>query len=174
MSDPLHDQTRCTARRRNGTPCHNRPIRGGTVCRMHGGSAPQVKRAAQVRLDMAADRAAAVMVRIMENENVPTADQIRAAAHVLDRAGLRPGVLVDVSVTHQTWEHVLDSVLVDVDADIEEAEEVGPGEWATRSAIAAPPEPDELETDLAGERASAKVRRLRQKSDNAEAKRRSR
>ncbi|RIJ19441.1 hypothetical protein DZF97_00665 [Clavibacter nebraskensis] len=141
---------------------------------MHGGSAPQVKRAAQVRLDMAADRAAAVMVRIMEDESLPTADQIRAAAHVLDRAGLRPGLALDVSVTHQTWEHVLDSVLVDVDADIEDAEEVSPGEWATRSSTAALPEPGQPEADLAAERASAKVRRLRQKSANAEAKRRSR
>jgi hypothetical protein len=132
MSDPLHDQTRCTARRRNGTPCNNRPIRGGTVCRMHGGSAPQVKRAAQVRLDMAADRAAAVMVRIMEDDAAPTADRIRAAAQVLDRAGMRTGIDVNVS-GGLTWEQKLDSMLVDVGVlydldDVEDAEVVGPVE----------------------------------------------
>lgn len=32
----------CMATRRDGEPCGNRPRRGGRVCRMHGGSAPQV------------------------------------------------------------------------------------------------------------------------------------
>jgi hypothetical protein len=34
----------------NGNPCKNPPIEGGTVCRMHGGGAPQVKAAAARRL----------------------------------------------------------------------------------------------------------------------------
>lgn len=37
---------RCSARRTNGEPCRAYAIVGGTVCRTHGGSAPQVRRAA--------------------------------------------------------------------------------------------------------------------------------
>jgi len=40
----------CKATRRDGTPCGAYAIRGGTVCRMHGGAAPQVKEAAARRL----------------------------------------------------------------------------------------------------------------------------
>lgn len=37
---------RCSARRTNGEPCRAFAIVGGTVCRAHGGAAPQVRRAA--------------------------------------------------------------------------------------------------------------------------------
>lgn len=41
---------RCTAHRKNGEPCKRPPIRGGTVCASHGGSAPAVRAAAERRL----------------------------------------------------------------------------------------------------------------------------
>jgi hypothetical protein len=41
---------RCTAHRSDGTPCGAWAIRGGFVCRMHGGAAPQVRAAAHARL----------------------------------------------------------------------------------------------------------------------------
>jgi hypothetical protein len=41
---------RCTAHRSDGTPCGAWAIRGGYVCRMHGGAAPQVRSAAHMRL----------------------------------------------------------------------------------------------------------------------------
>lgn len=37
---------KCQARKRDGTPCQAWAIKGTTVCRVHGGRAPQVKRAA--------------------------------------------------------------------------------------------------------------------------------
>jgi len=40
----------CSAHRRDGWPCGAYAIRGGGVCRMHGGAAPQVRHAAQRRL----------------------------------------------------------------------------------------------------------------------------
>ena len=40
----------CTARRQDGKPCGSYAVRGGTVCRRHGGSAPQVRAAANRRL----------------------------------------------------------------------------------------------------------------------------
>lgn len=41
---------RCTAHTRAGKPCQKPPIRGGTVCDMHGGRAPRVKAKAAERL----------------------------------------------------------------------------------------------------------------------------
>jgi hypothetical protein len=40
----------CSALRRDGQPCQAPTIKGGFVCRRHGGSAPQVRIAAQRRL----------------------------------------------------------------------------------------------------------------------------
>lgn len=41
---------KCRGTNRKGQPCGNWAIKGGTVCEDHGGKAPQVKAAAQVRL----------------------------------------------------------------------------------------------------------------------------
>lgn len=41
---------RCRARRKDGQPCRCWAIRGGYVCRVHGGAAPQVRRKAAERL----------------------------------------------------------------------------------------------------------------------------
>jgi len=44
------DETRqCTATTRSGSRCKRAAIIGGTVCRMHGGAAPQVEKAAEIR-----------------------------------------------------------------------------------------------------------------------------
>lgn len=45
---------RCKAKaKRTGDRCKNWPIRGGRVCRIHGGGAPQVRRAATQRREVA-------------------------------------------------------------------------------------------------------------------------
>jgi hypothetical protein len=44
------DRPLCTSTNNRGEPCGNSPIRGGKVCRSHGGSAPQVKAAAAERV----------------------------------------------------------------------------------------------------------------------------
>lgn len=49
MKDPLHRSCKAKSRR-SGLPCRGKPIRGGFVCRMHGGGAPAVKRKAAERL----------------------------------------------------------------------------------------------------------------------------
>jgi hypothetical protein len=57
---------RCKAHSRSGKQCGNAPIMGGMVCRMHGGSAPQVKRKAAERLAdlIDPDRALREMARL--------------------------------------------------------------------------------------------------------------
>ena len=76
----------CSAKRSNGEPCKAKAIRGGTVCRMHGGAAPQVKQKAMERILAAADPAAAELVRLAkeaESESV----RLQAIKDLLDRAG---------------------------------------------------------------------------------------
>jgi hypothetical protein len=77
----------CTARTRSGRGCRNAPIDGATVCRMHGGAAPQVKRAAQIRLLELIAPAIATLAREMATAPF-SADRQRAANSILDRAGV--------------------------------------------------------------------------------------
>jgi len=44
-------RVRCAATRKNGDPYKKWSIRGGSVCEMHGGSAPQVRAAAAERIE---------------------------------------------------------------------------------------------------------------------------
>jgi len=60
------DTPRCKGTTRRGLPCTNPPVRGATVCRMHGGGAPQVKakaaeRVAQQEFDKAMSKALAIL-----------------------------------------------------------------------------------------------------------------
>jgi hypothetical protein len=55
---------------------------------MHGGAAPQVKRAARERLLAGADPAAARLVELLESADPHV--QVRAAIALLDRAGYGP------------------------------------------------------------------------------------
>ncbi len=90
----------CTAHRKNGDRCKLRPIKGGTVCHKHGGSAPQVKRKAIERLLEAADPAAAELVRLALHGQ---SDQVKlnAIRDLLDRAqvGKSDDKAADVTVT---------------------------------------------------------------------------
>jgi len=57
-TDPMADADRCTATASStGERCKQPAIPGGNVCRFHGGSAEQVQKKAQERLDEMADAA---------------------------------------------------------------------------------------------------------------------
>lgn len=45
----MDDSRRCTATNKGGKRCGRAAIEGGNVCRLHGGAAPQVRRAAEIR-----------------------------------------------------------------------------------------------------------------------------
>lgn len=84
--DPIHpmDPMRCSARTRSGKQCGSKPIRGGRVCRMHGGGAPQVKLAAMERLRALQDPAINRLSKLIDQEEFPTV-AYAASRDVLDR-----------------------------------------------------------------------------------------
>ncbi|MCZ4520723.1 HGGxSTG domain-containing protein [Rhodococcus ruber] len=106
------DRPSCSARsRRTGDPCNNPPMHGTTVCRMHGGSAPQVKAAARVRIERAADRMAKELLGIAVDETTPPAVRLAAIRDALDRSGLGAKTAVEVSVgPKQPWEIVFEDL----------------------------------------------------------------
>ena len=79
---------KCTARKRNGEPCRAMAARGATVCRVHGGSAPQVKAAAKRRLEQALDAAAQRLLGFAFDEDVRDVIALAAVNGILDRGGL--------------------------------------------------------------------------------------
>lgn len=84
---------------------------GGTVCDVHGGRAPQVKRSAQERLAEMVDPLLTELFRIAQSGD---SDAVRLAAikDALDRAGYKPKDRVDVtvqtvkSIDGEAWEAV--------------------------------------------------------------------
>jgi hypothetical protein len=75
---------RCQGHKTNGEPCLNPAIRGATVCRKHGGSAPQVRRAAALRMAMAADVFARGLVE-MATDKRHLAQRLQAIKEGLER-----------------------------------------------------------------------------------------
>lgn len=119
--DRMESKTLCTANRRNGEKCLNYAIKGATVCRMHGGSAPQVRAAAQVRLLMSADKLMAALLKIALNEKVPLQHRLVAIRDGLDRADLGGKTSVEVTVEKgKTFEDFVGEAIIDVEAEDDE------------------------------------------------------
>ena len=86
----------CKATNRQGEPCGQPAIRGGTVCRYHGGAAPQVAAAAARRVLEALIAPALIQLReILEQDDTPPAVRLRAIRDILDRGGLGAVKLVE-------------------------------------------------------------------------------
>lgn len=89
-AEPRYDSVgrlMCSARRR-GTDelCKAPAMTGQRVCRNHGGSSPQAKRAARLRLMELVDPAIATLAREMVQAE-KSRDKQSAANSILDRAG---------------------------------------------------------------------------------------
>ena len=113
--DRMQSGTVCTAKRRNGEPCLNYAVQGAKVCRMHGGSAPQVRAAAQVRILMASDLAAKKLVDLMQSPTVDDRVKLSAAKDLLDRANLAGTQNVEIGVTKRDFSDVTADVVLDLD-----------------------------------------------------------
>lgn len=98
-ADPIGPRPRCTAHGRTSKlPCKNYPIPGGTVCRFHGGGAPQVRQAAIDRLIAYQDKAITRLFGLAEQETFPST-AFAAVRDVLDRTMGRAKEQLDVNVT---------------------------------------------------------------------------
>ena len=98
--DPM--KGRCTATNRQGRRCGKWPIQGGTVCRLHGGAAPQVIAKAQERLDRLADgpaiEALAELVSPQMVKQFPST-ALGASRYLVDRKHGMPTERVEVTDT---------------------------------------------------------------------------
>jgi hypothetical protein len=72
-------------------------LRGGTVCKFHGGAAKHVRNAARVRLANAADRTTKELLHMATDDKVSDAVKRNAIRDALERAGLKPGPEVEVA-----------------------------------------------------------------------------
>src|SRR5690242_18758926 len=95
----------CTARRSDGQPCKAQAIRGGSVCRVHGGSAPQVRRKAAERLATLIDPAIGVLATSMRQRKDRRL-ALSAAVDVLNRNNLTGKQQIEVSGA-TNWADVL-------------------------------------------------------------------
>ncbi|PWU57682.1 hypothetical protein DLJ47_01880 [Micromonospora sp. S4605] len=103
---------KCTAHNRRDELCGNYAIPGGKVCVMHGGSAPQVRKAAALRLLALADPAITALAEVVRSAPKES-DRVRAATAILDRAGLGPSSKIEVEA--KKWEEVFTTIVDDED-----------------------------------------------------------
>lgn len=90
---------RCTAHSsRTGEPCKKLAIRGGVVCRSHGGGSPQARLKARERLDAMVEPALTdlqwAIRTAKKNQDVQAV--LRAVFGILDRTGFPAGLKVDL------------------------------------------------------------------------------
>ena len=79
-------------------PCLRPATPGADVCVVHGGYIPQVKAAARARLALASDMVVGRMLEIALNPKTAHKDAIAAMNSVLDRAGIKSGFEIDVTM----------------------------------------------------------------------------
>jgi len=129
----LPEPSKCVGRKKDGTPCKRSPIKGATVCRAHGGAAPQVQRKAAERIAHASDIAVLQILALMQAPDTPAPVKLAAARDLLDRANVSGKTTIELEVP--LWQQVLDGIVATVPAD---------GETAMRVFVEAQPEPDPL------------------------------
>lgn len=134
-------QRKCKAKTTAGKPCGKYAIKGGRVCQTHGGSAPQVKKAAAKRL-LAMVEPALVELQELVMQNVHLPSKLGAIRTVLERGGDNAiGALKKQAETHDARPVInigikvggIDKPIVSVGmlppaADVEEGEIVGDDE----------------------------------------------
>ena len=132
---------RCNGTRSNGDRCKREAEDGAVVCDQHGGAAPQVRRRAAERLIMTADQAAQMLVRMMENPEVPFGVRAKIAQDLLDRAGV---IATQVHQIIPTTEDPIMRFFEDAFSDPKNWEENPPQPAIQESVIDPDVEPEEI------------------------------
>lgn len=98
----MHGRTPCNGHTRAGKPCGNPAMKGTTVCRMHGGSAPQVQAKAAERIAAARDDALSALNRLIISGKVDAKTALDAVVRLTEtyetlegRVARREGRVVD-------------------------------------------------------------------------------
>lgn len=126
MSELGPKRRRCTAHRSDGKRCNAYAIRGGTICRVHGGSAPQVRAKARERLLGAVDEILGELLRLAkaaESESV----RVAAIKDILDRAGFKPSERIEISMIRGEVERLAELLGLDPEELLAEAEALAEG-----------------------------------------------
>lgn len=93
----VNPERRCTAKaNRTGERCRRAAIKGGTVCTVHGGNLPQVRKKAKERLLELVEPALASLQKVLTDPAADDATKVRAALGILDRTGHGPGAKLEV------------------------------------------------------------------------------
>lgn len=90
------------------------------TCRLHWGNHPSARRSAQLKLARLVEPAIANLGRVLANRSASDRDKIRAAAEVLDRAGVPRRAEVDVESSRELLEDRLAAWLTAEDDDEDE------------------------------------------------------
>ena len=110
MQSPQTQSRRCKGHKKTGERCKQAALQGTTVCRVHGGAAPHVKAAARARLENAADRMAANLLRLGETAESETV-QLSATNSALDRAGITKPTQVELGpMEPKPYEQILEGI----------------------------------------------------------------
>ncbi len=111
----------CTAHKRSsGDRCKLPAIKGGTVCRRHGGSAPQVQRSARERFNDAIDPAINLMHKQLERAakgELSVAEEQNLMKLVFDRTGFVPGKQVNIDGKAK-WEVTIAEIIREAPAEL--------------------------------------------------------
>ena len=128
MSLPPDPKQRCTARNQSGGQCKNPPVAGTTVCRFHGGAAPQVREAGLRRIAMAEARQAAETLGLLIDISPEQAllDEVQRAAGMVAFYQARVEEVADGGNDQLVWGHTKSKMGGD---DEGETWEAGPVVW---------------------------------------------
>ena len=102
---------RCVAHKKNGNQCRHAAMNGATVCRNHGGNAPQVKLRAKQRLEEATNKMAGYLLEMASDTMIPEGVRLAAIKDALDRGGLGAKSSMEIEVSAKPFERVFTKIV---------------------------------------------------------------
>lgn len=122
--DP-NSRVRCVAHKaHNGERCKNAAIKGGTVCRFHGGATKHVQKSARERFNDLIDpmiNIAHDIAKEAEEGKLSASDRIAFMKFVADRTGFIPGKTVNIDGP-APWEVAFTHIIREVPAELTEGD----------------------------------------------------